>query len=564
MWSKIFVLSCISLICLHSSAQSAEDIGRILRITGCENPEQLDPDEAEKLSSYLDRPLRINLVSSSSLRSCGLFTSYQAASLADYLTRHGNILSFSELASVDGFTDDAVDCLRPFISLEGGTIGQSGSSSRRPSADVAMKGGIKLTEGSMTDSYGVKARCRSGGITASLGYSGTFTGNIEWAPARKPFRIIAGDFNARFGQGLVLWNGMSMTGFANLSSFSRSASGLSPSWSYTGSSAHTGIAAEYAVSRFRLSGFISAPGIKKGPSCLLPALNLGWYGRNMCMSMTHVGTMKTSADLAMCVRGTDLFAEAAIDWGNAAGAALAGLKVPLCEDLRMGLHLRYYPAGYDGSMSAAPRSVSGCSNEYGTSLCCAYSPRSGWFKGTLSLDGAYLPVSKTDGVSVQYKILCDSEMALNESLKMLVRITERVRTWGLPFKTEVRTDLVWTSGGFSAAGRVDAVRYKGFSFLTFAEGGYKNEKFSVYLKQLFFVVDNWDDRIYSYERDAPGNFSVPAFYGRGVNTAIISSWRFSRWGRVYLKGAMTAYPFMQPQKKKPGKAELKLQFVFSL
>ena len=564
MWSKIIVLLCIPFLCLQSFAQSAEDIGRILRITGCENPEDLDADEAERLSSYLVRPLRINLVAPSSFRTCGLFTSYQAASLADYLTRHGNILSFSELACVDGFTEDSVDCLRPFLSLDGGTIGPSGPSSGKPSADVAIKGGLKLTDAALTDSYGIKARCRTGSITTSVGYSGTFTGNLEWAPARKSYRFIAGDFNARFGQGLVLWNGMSMTGFANLSSFSRSASGLSSSWSYTGSSAHTGFAAEYAVSRFRLSGFMSFPGIKKGTPSVLPAFNLGWYGRNMSMSMTHVGNMKTSADLAMCVRGTDLFAEAAVDWVNAAAAALAGLKVPLGEDLRMGLHLRYYPAGYDGSTSAAPRSVSGCSNEYGTSLCCAYAPRSEWWKGTLSLDGAYLPVGKTDGVSVQYKLLCDSEFAFSERLKMLVRITERIRTWGLPFKTELRTDLVWSSERFSASGRVDVLKYKGMSFLTFAEGGYKTENFSFYLKQLFFFVDHWDDRIYSYERDAPGNFSVPAFYGRGMNTSVMSSWRFSRWGRVYLKGSMTVYPFMPLQKKKPGKAELKLQFVFSL
>ena len=564
MWSKIIVLLCIPFLCLQSFAQSAEDIGRILRITGCENPEELDAAEVERLSSYIDRPLRINLVAPSSFRTCGLFTSYQAASLADYLTRHGNILSFSELACVDGFTEDYVDCLRPFLSLDGGTIGPSDPSSGKPSADVSIKSGIKLTDATLTDSYGIKARCRTGGITTSLGYSGTFSGNVEWTPIRKPFRIIAGDFNARFGQGLVLWNGMSMTGFSNLSSFSRSSTGLSSSWSYTGSSSNTGFAAEYSISRFCLSGLMSFPGIKKGQVSVLPALNIGWYGRNMSMSITHVGNMKTSADMAMCVRGTDLFSEFAFDWANVVPAALMGLKVPFGEDLRMGLHFRFYPAEYDGSTSAAPRSVSGCSNEYGTSLCCAYAPRSGWLKGTLSLDGAYLPVSKTDRASVQYKLLCDSEIVFSERLKMLVRITERYRTWGLPFKTELRTDLVWSSYGFSSTARVDILKYRGLSFLAFAEGGYKSDTFSVYLKQLFFFVDNWDDRIYSYERDAPGNFSVPAFYGRGMNTSMMSSWRFSRWGRVYLKGSMTLYPFMSPQKKKPGKAELKIQFVFSL
>ena len=84
----------------------------------------------------------------------------------------------------------------------------------------------------------------------------------------------------------------------------------------------------------------------------------------------------------------------------------------------------------------------------------------------------------------------------------------------------------------------------------------------MYLKQGFFVVDKWDDRIYSYERDAPGNYNVPAFYGRGVWTSATASWKFARWGKLYVRAAFTSYPFMKEEK--PGKAELKLQCVISI
>ena len=95
------------------------------------------------------------------------------------------------------------------------------------------------------------------------------------------------------------------------------------------------------------------------------------------------------------------------------------------------------------------------------------------------------------------------------------------------------------------------------------EGGLKRDRLSLYLRQGLFLIDHWEDRIYAYERDAPGNFNVPAYYGRGVWTALTGAWRFAHRGRIYLRAGLTAYPFMRKEKKKPGKAELKLQYVCS-
>ena len=583
MWRKIIITSFLLLSVWSSQAQSAEDMEKILRLTGYESPEDLDAYEVERLSSFIERPLKINAVSQSSLRSSGLFTSYQAASLLEYRSRHGDIMSFSELSSVDGFTESVVQKLAPFISLEGGDIVRSGDG--YVVNDLAFRAGCKTADMKMTGGYGLKYRCKAGetlslSLAASQTYAGSlgipdlFSGSLVWEPQRRSFRLIAGDFNARFGQGLVLWNGMSMTGLSKVSSYMRTSSGLSSSWSFTGSSAHTGIAGEYSFSRFRISAFLSLPEDKSKDLSLLPALNIGWYGRNMSVSVTHymefmssasgevplyLPDMKTSADMAMCIDGTDLFSEVAFDWVNMKAAALSGVIFPVGEDVRVAAHLRYYPVGFDPSRSAAPRSVSKCTNEYGISVCSDYTPRTGRFSGSLSLDSAFLPQGK-DGQrhSIHARIIADTEVRMSDVLTVKVRLSERIRTWGLPFKTDLRTDLIWSSGGFSLTGRFNTLKYVGTGNLGFIEGGYKNERFSVYLKQLFFDIDNWDDRIYAYERDAPGSFSVPAFYGRGMNTSFMTSWRFSRWGRLYAKGTFT-----YGQKKKSGKAGLKLQCVFS-
>ena len=80
------------------------------------------------------------------------------------------------------------------------------------------------------------------------------------------------------------------------------------------------------------------------------------------------------------------------------------------------------------------------------------------------------------------------------------------------------------------------------------EAGYRQETVAVYLRYGVYRIDEWDDRIYVYERDAPGNFNVPAYYGRGMWGAAYLKWNFMKKGRLYLRCAI----------KKPGNAELKL------
>jgi hypothetical protein len=70
--------------------------------------------------------------------------------------------------------------------------------------------------------------------------------------------------------------------------------------------------------------------------------------------------------------------------------------------------------------------------------------------------------------------------------------------------------------------------------LSYLEGGYKNETLSSYLRFSAFNIPEWADRIYSYERDAPGTFSVPAYSGKGISASLVAGYKL-RLGRVTLK-----------------------------
>ena len=99
-------------------AQDEDCVGAVMRFMGVTDLEELDSYEVERLSEYYYNPIELNLSSVSDLQKSGLFTYYQIVSLTDYRTRHGDLISFTELASVDGFTQVLVAALSPFVSLE--------------------------------------------------------------------------------------------------------------------------------------------------------------------------------------------------------------------------------------------------------------------------------------------------------------------------------------------------------------------------------------------------------------------------------------------------------------
>ena len=259
-------------------------------------------------------------------------------------------------------------------------------------------------------------------------------------------------------------------------------------------------------------------------------------------------------------------------------ASLAGVVFPAGENLRVASALRYYPSAFQPTYSAAIRALTKCTNEYGCSTSAEFSSgqwidingsegfgsNSRRLQGVFCADGAYFPVSKSDDgrKSVQLKSLAEIKVMITGALALKFRLAERFRTWDLPFRTDARMDLFYYSSVLDMNFRANLVKCNKTSFLTYAEGTVKSKSLKLSLRSGLFFADNWDDRIYAYERDLPGSFNVPAFYGRGYWISLNANWRFAKWGRAYINASLTEYPFME--KKKPGKAELKLMLRFQI
>lgn len=582
----------------------------IMKFLGADSPENLDVQEVERLSDLFENPLFINLASASSLVESGLFSQYQAASICDYRQSSGYILSLTELLSVDGIGADFAERVSPFISLEG-NLGKSSGSNRSFCGDVRSRAALKPSfDGSVPWSFGVRYSSKVGErLSAGLAFSKTLSstpklndlsGHVAFNFIRAPVRVMAGDFNARFGQGLALWSGMGMGGVSTVSSMERRPTGFSASSSMSADYSLTGLAFSCSPKRMSISAGLALPGLREvGTSTdafgLMPMADVTWFCRSGQISVTGYAEVllpdllsghskpelhgaKTSVSQRWCIRGTEIFSELSYDWGASVPASLAGVAFKPVDGIRMSAMVRYYPAGYSPDYSAAARSLTKCTNEHSVSAAADFAlgkyveinGEEGFnssrkrYTGSIAADYSYFPESKAkdDPMSRQFRLVAQWEMVVDAAWSFRLRFCEKLRTWGQRSRSEVRAECLFRTDVWSAKMRMDAVFCDGYGLSGYLEGGWRGRSLNAYLRTGLFFVDDWDDRIYVYERDAPGSFNVPAYYGRGLWTAVTASWKYARWGRIFMRAGCTSYPFMRVPNRKPGNAELKLQLDF--
>lgn len=591
-------LYALTVISMNVTAQSDERMKAILYLCGADSEEELDGQEVERFAMLASRPLEINLASRSRMVSSGLMSQYQVASLMDYRSRDGDVLSVSELAAVDGFGEEYANALKPFISFASKALpGQTESGSKHLTHEALARSAVK----GEAFNYGAKYRMNYGGTfefssAARTKYSdkdqfppSAWSMNMTYYGKRRLGKVIIGDFNARFGQGLTLWSGMSMSGLSTSSSFSRRPSGLSPSWSWFGIGSHRGVAADLTAGRMVFSTFVSLPGLrswcesgKPAEISLMTGANVTRYSRNGQFSITGyclTGPMnmsaepqggKLSGDFRYSWRGVDYFGELAWDFAGESPGVVLGVVFPLGGDWKLSSAVHSYSSDFCSDYSGGMRSWTKTSDEHGVAIGLE---KSGAF---LTAD---LAVKDGDRSKRQVRVLFKLPLQLTGTSVLSIRITERFRPYEeiLKYRTGARCDLDWSSSGLSARygpadkpawkirGRIEGLLCRSLAGLTYLEGGRKTDRFSAYLRGTIFIADNWDDRIYSYERDAPGNFTVPAYYGRGWSLSAVAGCKF-RFGKgkalkLYFRASAVAYSFMK--EPKPSVTEAKIQAVMA-
>lgn len=531
----------------------------MLLLSGASSMEELDEEVMEKFRSLSVRPLRINRLQTDRLVASGLFSRYQAASLVDYRKRSGDILSASELALVDGFNEETAEALRRFVSFESSAIpGQKADMDNQVETETLTRMGIREQAGAVSWNYAVKLKTEaedrwSVALAAKCPYDAekwppeSLSGSAAVYGRGGRWTLLAGDFNARFGQGLLCWNGFSLTGAQSASSFAKHPSGISQAWTVSPSSAKRGVAGEITFGRLVLSSFW-ARGSTSGA-------NLTWLAAYGQLGFTAVTPGRVSADWRWSLGKFDVFGEAACDVVGKATAGVAGISYNPEYKSCISALVRSYAPSYDGTGAGAFRSSTKTSDEYGAALAVDFRNLA------FTVDAAFHPSKGTS----QHKAVIKYNAALSGSTGIAFRLTSRFRPEDdHEWRNEARLELEYSpSVRLPMKLCADVCRCDGWSWLSFAEAGYRHEAsdrvFYAYGRLTVFGVDDWDDRIYVYERDIPGSFSAPAYYGRGLSLSLVLSYKKNRKWTVNGRLASVQYPMMDGEKE--GKVEARMQLV---
>lgn len=578
-------------------------------LSGVSELEQIPEEEMEKWWDLAEHPVPINLVGRNVLEASGLMSMYQIVSLLDYRARSGDVLSISELGAVDGFGKETAEALRWFISLESHSLPGKSSDYRAPvrnslTVNESNKLSIPFDGKSPDYSWSHYEKFRTGAEgrwSAGLSLKRTYSDDVPWPSAytvhgayfgrRHLSRLVVGDYSVRFGQGLAMWSGFAMTGVSGPRSFWKRPTGISPSMSASSSSSLRGVAAELDYGRLGISVFLGSPGFRdwcengsKLRLDLLPGINVSWFSRHGQVSFTALCNLKdiesagkanagkevfrvgdnvvipltrVSANARFCVRGIEIFGEAAMDISSVRPALTGGFMFPAGE-WKLALVGRYIPSEYDLSFAAPVRAFSGKGGEHGAAAGISFKSYE------LSVDYAFVPEKDRK----QVKVLLSSPLKLSESVNLDLRVTERWKSYGNTNRLDLRADLKVNAGKWDTVVRAYAALTDKLSGLGYVEESYSGRIVAVFLRGTMFAADSWDGRLYCYERDAPGSFNVPAYYGRGYSLSLVARLKF-RLGKkdaikAYIRTGYTDTPWLSPGQTKwrPAKAELKMQVTY--
>lgn len=528
-------------------------------------------DYLQQVEERAAKKVDLNAAGRETLEQSGLFTPFQIASLLEYRKEYGSILSMEEVALVDGFSNGFVARIAPFVTLDGGGNGH------RESLQIRSRFKYKSgTEGlHQYNRVLMEAGCIKAGLLAEsdpgekplADYLGWY---LSYEKGR--FAALAGDYAACFGQGLALWNAFSMTGTSAPSSLLRRPKGVAPYKSADECRALRGLALKYGFTRgWEASLFASAAGVdaRLGPNgytslpitgyhrtiyekgcknAMLEYLaggNLTFRGDCFQAGMTAVaysynehnarkvtdynryqmydGWMGNLALDALMSRGHwRLFAEAAVD-ANLHLAAVAGAVLTASYNFEGSVLLRYYDKGYIAPHAGAHSTTSSVSNQYGAAVALLARPFRNLTVASFTEAVRYPWVRyRIDGPSAAVYEKARAEYAL-KPFTLILQDNYVFQSYDLSHKHSLKGSFKYDESpwkGSFVAGVVLVRRpgesLSGFAAAATAARSFSRGRWSVAASFSYYTAEDYDARVYIYEGDLPGSFSLNYYYGKGI------------------------------------------------
>ena len=558
-----------------------------------------DGATADDVEDYLQQllPLNLNDAGEDLLRQCGFFTPFQIASLLEYRKAYGALLTIHELQAVDGFSKEFVEEIAPYVVF--------GREDVQPGRKVEIRSRYKFKSGTEGVHQYNRFLMESGGIVAGL-LAESDAGEIPlvdylggyFGVRKGRWNALLGDYSACFGQGLAIWNAFSFTGASSPASVLKRQRGIVPYKSADETRALRGLAVGCDMGAgWSATAFASAAGVdarvEEGGYTSLPvtgyhrtiyerkckdAMREYLAGANVAFvrDRFHAGITAVaysfskpnlrkvmpynqyqmydgwhgnlSADILFSVGHWRFFAEAAVDSGLQP-AAVAGSVFTPSYDFEMSCLARYYDKAYISPHAGAYSTISSVSNQAGTVISLLWRP----FRGLLL-------TSYSEAVHypwLRYRVDAPSQAFYEKAKAEYTR-----NSWTL----SLQDNYVWQSAdgsrkhslkggvklakeawrGSLRAGIVlfsaDGTTKKGAALSASASHSFFDGRLSVTAGAAYFDAADYDARVYIYESDLPGNFSLQYYYGKGIAARALVKVKPGRRLTLSLMGVLSAAP----------------------
>lgn len=555
-------------------------------------------------------PLNINRARRSDLEQLRIFNEFEINSLLDYRIREGNILSFLEFSLIPGIDPDKLAMIKPFISFreedmtvvsfkpvrfqvlfrsslihqkrEGYTPVSKAEYLKNP--NIRYLGSPLLIYCNSSIKLGDKASLF---ISAEKDPGETGIDNIIWSASLDKIKaaknievekVIIGCYYARFGQGLVLWNGFHIDSFWEPSESNRREQKISVYRSSDENSALNGVAmlvnsGNYSTSimlslrgydaRLANGGYTSVlnTGLHNTPLTLerkkmlsnaMAAFNFGYSGKRTKLGLTiscdknsHLYTGRDSlllakasvygktyanfgADISVVSGKVLFFSEAAVDISGSPGMT-TGIFYRFSDKTELSVKANYITPGY-----LARHSVIDCDGAEDKSVSI-------WLKHILSKE---LKIRVRAGLNKEV-----AEYSLRAEYRPAPKIMSEIRASKSGKKAFIRADLKLGAGDYTEFHtRVDfsvshnqADFAKGFHFHQEVIFKVPSNNFAFSARLAWFDVEEWNNRIYSYEREMLYQFRTTALYGKGVRWYFNFKAQISKYAELWFRYSSFTY-----------------------
>ena len=565
-------------IAMHGQDIRVEDVLEDVYSQLAEDGDWSYEDIEEELLSISDNPMDLNRVTGEDLSRLMFLSDEQIDAILMYQYQHG-FREIYELQLIDCLKDYEIRNLLPFVRVDSlGVEKFRGSGVQKlyfrevfhyAKHEMTLRVDARNIEDFDGDPMYGKLRYRlnyqnrvQAGVTAmmatgdgrlAMGDRWDYGGYIQLKDIGPMKTIVAGNYQASFGYGLVVGSPFKRGKSAYIQSTATTDEGLKK-FSSIGDSYNYfhGLGATARIKWADVSAFYSLRQEKEQAWQHVVGLNATARWKKLKVGVTGVETVGLLGDEAKDERREVKGAMGAnvrynwgkVDvWGEVAAShaeqwgwgTIMGLRVNPISDLNLLAIYRYYSPEYENVYANSLSSKTRVSDEHGGYLGVEYNRLINW---QLSLFG--------DVWKEGYETMAQADFLPQKNYKMHMRLRAKRKNEIDTYST--RWNGMWELGQWRLKTQIDAnmvyAKEKwnyGFSIFQDVEYRFARVPIVLQFRAQAFDAREWNNRVYMYENDVLYAYAIPFVYGLGGRFWLNARYKINDTFALYLRVSETVY-----------------------